>query len=51
MKVNKTKRLVADVDIELHAALKAQCAYRNMSLQQYMIAAIIEKMARDKKLQ
>lgn len=52
MKKNmKTKRLVADISIELHNDIKTQASYRGVTIHRYIMEAILERLLKDKKVQ
>lgn len=48
-KVDKTatKRLLMDIPVVLHRQIKEWALYRNTSIKQYVIEAIIERMKKD----
>jgi len=44
-------RLLIELDINIHMELKAQAAYRNQSMKEYVTDAILAQIARDKQYQ
>lgn len=42
------KRVTVEVPSEFHKELKAQCVFRNVTIQKYVIRAIAEQLAKDK---
>lgn len=55
MKEKKIKegssQMLIRLDINIHMEVKAQAAYRNQSMQDYVIDAILAQIAVDKKFQ
>lgn len=47
MKEKKRKRIIADIPVDVHKALKMHAAMRYISMQKYVAQAIIEKVATD----
>lgn len=47
----RVKRLIADIPEDLHNQVKAQAAFKNMSLTRYIMQALFEKLAKDKQYQ
>jgi hypothetical protein len=47
----KKKRLTLDIPELFHSEIKAQAAWRNTTIRKYVIAAIAEKMKKDKACQ
>lgn len=50
-KNENTSRLLIELDIYIHMELKAQAAYRNQTMREYVTDAILAQIARDKKYQ
>ena len=44
-------RMLVELDINIHMEVKAQAAYRNQSMKDYVIDAILAQIAVDKKYQ
>ena len=43
-------RLVVDLPTATHKLIKAECAWRGQSIKQYVIKAIVDKLATDERL-
>jgi hypothetical protein len=50
METNK-KRLVVEMEQDLHHEIKKQALFRNITVRKYIIQAVIERMKRDEKYQ
>ena len=44
-----SKILIINVPKEIHSEIKAQAAWRNITMRQYVLQAILERMRQDKK--
>ena len=43
----KQKRLLLDISATLHTQIKQEALYRNETIKQYVLEAIVERMKRD----
>lgn len=50
-KPENLSRMLVELDIHIHMEVKAQAAYRNQSMKDYVIDAILAQIAVDKKYQ
>lgn len=50
MKTNE-KRLIADIDIEIHQRIKVAAAWRNITIKDYVLMAIVESLIKDEQYQ
>jgi len=43
-----TKTLILNIPAELHHEIKAEAAWRNITIRRYVLQALLQKMKRDK---
>jgi hypothetical protein len=49
MKRSELKRVTIEVDKEFHAKIKIEATMRNMTIKDYMMQTVLERIARDEK--
>lgn len=50
-KKDRTSQMLVRLDINIHMEVRAQAAYRNQSMKDYVIDAVLAQIAQDKKYQ
>jgi hypothetical protein len=45
----KPKRLIADIDLEIHKRIKSAACWKNISIKKYILQAIIKSLIEDEK--